>query len=73
MRLLGAPLLEMDGAPVETDTRKAVALLAYLCVLGTPQSRDTLGSLLWPEYDQAHAAAALRRCCGRLVRMQDLS
>jgi DNA-binding SARP family transcriptional activator/predicted ATPase len=61
MRLLGAPLLEMDGAPVETDTRKAVALLAYLCVLGTPQSRDTLGSLLWPEYDQAHAAAALRR------------
>jgi DNA-binding SARP family transcriptional activator len=61
MRVLGAPQIEMDGAAVETDTRKAVALLAYLCVLGTPQSRDTLGFLLWPEYDQPHAAAALRR------------
>jgi hypothetical protein len=30
LSLLGAPLVERDGQPVAFDTRKAVALLAYL-------------------------------------------
>ncbi len=32
--LLGAPRIELDGQPVETDTRKASALLAFLAVTG---------------------------------------
>ena len=43
------------------DTRKAVALLAYLAVTGRPQQRDVLAALLWPELDQTKARGALRR------------
>ena len=59
--LLGSPRLERDGRVVTTDTRKAVALLAYLAVTGTYQTRDTLAALLWPEMDDERARAALRR------------
>ena len=30
--LLGPPRVERDGAPIEVDTRKAIALLAYLAM-----------------------------------------
>jgi len=42
---------------------KLVALLAHLAVpaLGRFVRRDTLVGLLWPELDQAHARAALRK------------
>ena len=32
--LLGPPRLELDGEPIEVGRRKAVALLAYLAVMG---------------------------------------
>lgn len=50
----------MDGQPIRVDTRKAVAVLAYLSVAGT-QTRDHLAALLWPESDEARAKSALRR------------
>jgi predicted ATPase/DNA-binding SARP family transcriptional activator len=59
--LLGAPRLEKDGAAVEFDTRKAMALLAFLAVSGKAHSRDTLAALLWGDYSQSNARAALRR------------
>jgi predicted ATPase/DNA-binding SARP family transcriptional activator len=59
--LFGAPRLERGGAPVEIDTRKALALFAYLAVTRQSHSRDTLATLLWSEYDQTRARAALRR------------
>jgi len=59
--LFGTPRLEYQNKPVVLDTRKALALLAYLLIENQPQSRDTLAALLWPESDQSAARAALRR------------
>src|SRR6266508_3731764 len=59
LALLGPPRVERDGSPMEVDTRKAVALLAYLAVTGGWQGRDGIAGLLWPDYDRAHARAAL--------------
>jgi DNA-binding SARP family transcriptional activator/predicted ATPase len=65
--LLGPPRVERAGAPVEADTRKATALLAYLAVAGGPVRRDTLADLLWPEYGQKKARASLRRTLSALA------
>ena len=66
LTLFGPPRVERDGSPVNTDTRKAIALIAYLAVTKQPHSRDTLAALLWPEYDQPHARATLRRTLSAL-------
>lgn len=66
IRLLGAPGIERDAAPVTVDTRKAIALLAYLAVSGRGQTREALAALLWPDYDDQHARAALRRTLSAL-------
>ena len=59
--LLGAPRVEVGRVPIETDTRKATALLAYLAVSEHPQRRAVLAALLWPEADDQKARGALRR------------
>ncbi len=64
--LLGPPHVERDGRPISMDTRKAVALLSYLAVTGERQPRDSLAALLYPDYDQSHARAALRRTLSAL-------
>jgi DNA-binding SARP family transcriptional activator/DNA polymerase III delta prime subunit len=64
--LLGSPVIDVDGAPLRVDTKKAVALLAYLAMASGPQLRDPLATLLWPEYDQARARAAFRRTLSAL-------
>jgi DNA-binding SARP family transcriptional activator/tetratricopeptide (TPR) repeat protein len=51
---------------VEVDTAKAIALLAYLVLNETRQRRETLVGLLWPESDQVHGRAALRRTLSTL-------
>ncbi len=61
IHLLGPPRIEVDGAPLDVDTRKAVALLAYLAVTGRAHSRDALADLLWPDSDPESGRAALRR------------
>jgi len=66
LAVLGPPRLELDGAAVEVDTRKAIALLVYLAVTGERHGREALAGLLWPEYDEAHARAALRRTLSAL-------
>lgn len=57
--VLGPPQIALDGAPVGFDTRKAIALLAYLVCTRRAHSRDALAALLWPEY--ADARNGLRR------------
>lgn len=64
--LLGPPRLEREGHLVEVDTRKAIALMAFLAVSGESHSRDALATLLWPDYDQTHARGALRRTLSAL-------
>ena len=64
--LLGPPRIEVDGRPLQVDTRKAVALLAYLAVTGRPARREALADLLWPESEPANARAALRRTLSTL-------
>jgi DNA-binding SARP family transcriptional activator len=64
--LLGPPRVERDGAPIEVDTRKAIALLAYLALRPERHGRDAVAGLLWPDYDQEHARGALRRTLSTL-------
>jgi len=64
--LLGTPRIEANDEIINLDTRKAIALIAYLAVVQQRQSRDTLAALLWPEYDQSHARATLRRTLSTL-------
>jgi DNA-binding SARP family transcriptional activator len=64
--LLGAPEILIDGAPLRIDTRKAIALLAWLAVFGGRQSRETLAARFWPESDSDHARSALRRTLSTL-------
>lgn len=59
--LLGSPQITLDGKPVDTDRRKAIALLAYLAVEDKPRSREALAALLWPDYPRASAFSYLRR------------
>ena len=58
---LGPPHIERDGQLLATDTRKAIALLAYLDLTAERQTRDTLAAFLWPDFDNQRAKAALRR------------
>jgi len=59
--LLGQPRFERDGQPLTFDTRKNVALVAYLALTGGCHSRETLITLLWPELEPRRARAVLRR------------
>jgi len=68
LHMFGSPRMELNGTPIEVDTRKATALLAYLAVTGETHQRDTLATLLWPDYDQTSARAALRRTLSTLNR-----
>jgi DNA-binding SARP family transcriptional activator len=56
----------VDDAPLQVDTRKAVALLAYLAVEGGEHPRDRLVELLWPEGDPEKSRSSLRRTLSTL-------
>lgn len=46
---LGTPRITRDEQPIVLPAAKAIALLAYLAVAPTPQTRDRLMDLLWPD------------------------
>lgn len=64
---LGSPYAELDGVQLRFETRKASALLAYLSLNPKENPREVLAALFWPEFDQAHALASLRRALGSLT------
>lgn len=59
--LLGTPYITVNGQIVEFKRKKALALLAYLSCTGGLASRDSLAMLLYPDMDEEHARAGLRR------------
>jgi DNA-binding SARP family transcriptional activator len=61
MFFLGSPRIERDGEPLEIDTRKNVALVAYLAITDVRHTREGLATLLWPESEPRRARAILRR------------
>jgi DNA-binding SARP family transcriptional activator len=65
VNLLGSPEVSIDGTPIVVDTRKAIALLAYL-VVEKSATRDTLAGLLWADSSQERARATLRRTLSAL-------
>jgi len=71
--LLGPPRLERDGVSLQFDSRKIMALIAYLTVTGPAegQSRETLITLLWPELEPSRARAGLRRNLSVLKKALD--
>jgi predicted ATPase/DNA-binding SARP family transcriptional activator len=69
--LLGAPQIDIDHLPVEVDTRKAIALLAYLVINPQTHQREALSTLLWPDADASHGRAALRRTLSTLIKALD--
>ncbi len=66
VKLFGGANLSIDGHQVDLDTRKAMALLAYLLITGRPHHRDALSTFFWPEADQISARGALRRTLSSL-------
>ena len=66
IRLLGPVEVTVDGTPLAVDTRKAVALLAYLASHDERQVRDRLCDLLWPDSSPDRARATLRRTLSAL-------
>src|SRR5512144_2841606 len=65
---LGSPVAELDDVQIHFETRKIAALLAYLSLNPRGCSREKLAALFWPEFDQTHAMANLRRALGSLTR-----
>ena len=59
-RFLGAPQILRDQQPFDGLPTKALALLAYLAARRTPQPREHLLALLWPESSTSAAHKNLR-------------
>jgi DNA-binding SARP family transcriptional activator len=64
--ILGGANLTRDGRAIELDTRKGIALLAYLLLTKRTHQRDALAAFFWPEADQVSARGALRRTLSSL-------
>lgn len=66
VKLLGPVEITVDGSPLIVDTKKAVALLAYLAAGSGKELREHLCDLLWPEADPDRSRATLRRTLSAL-------
>jgi len=60
--LLGEQVITDDGTGVRARSSRAVALVAFLVVhAGSPQARQRIAGLLWPDSTEAQALTNLRR------------
>lgn len=68
--MLGAPYAERAGRAVQGfESRKAVALLAYLAHNGGPATRSRLAALFWPGLPDERARGNLRRLLHNLTTL----
>jgi DNA-binding SARP family transcriptional activator/tetratricopeptide (TPR) repeat protein len=65
IQLLGSPVVTVDGAPIVVDTRKAIAMLAYLA-MERSVDREVLAGLFWADSSPDRARATLRRTLSAL-------
>lgn len=65
IRLFGSPEVTADSAYVEVDTRKAIAMLAYLAIERSAD-RDALAGLFWADSSPERSRATLRRTLSAL-------
>jgi len=73
LRLLGTPEVSHAEQPLSFQTRKVLALLAYLAMEQGVHSRDKITALLWPESDEERSKASLRRALAYLRESLDES
>ena len=57
IQLLGPPVVTVDGAPIDVDTRKAIAMVAYLAI-ERAVDREVLAGLFWAEIEMLIAKSA---------------
>jgi DNA-binding SARP family transcriptional activator/TolB-like protein len=63
LELFGGFRLSVGGRPVDLSSRRARALIAYLCAMrGAAASRERLAGLLWSDRGEEQARASLRQC-----------
>ena len=67
IQALGVPEAHLEGMLLHFPTKKALALLLYLAVTGTPQPREHLAALFWPDREDERARSTLRSTL-RLLR-----
>lgn len=67
IQALGVPEVRLGNMPLHFPTKKTLALLVYLAVTGSPQPREDLAALLWPDREEERARATLRSTL-RLLR-----
>jgi DNA-binding SARP family transcriptional activator len=67
LRLLDGFVLERDGEPIPISSSRLQALLAFLALhRATPQRRQSLAFLLWPDSSEGQAQTNLRTLLARL-------
>ena len=68
--LLGEQVITCDGTGVRARSSRAVALVAFLVVhAGSPQARQSIAGLFWPDSADAQALTNLRRELHHLRQM----
>ncbi len=71
--LFGTPRIYLNQQPLDVDTRKAIALMAYLAVANAPVNRAQIIELLWADYDETRSRSSLRRTLSVLRKALDRS
>lgn len=69
LHLLGTPGIDNDGVRITVTSHKAIAALAFLAVNRSPQPRERLLALLWPDSTAEAAHKNLRNILWSLRRL----
>lgn len=70
LRFLGPIDMRKDGLPLRGfESRKAIAVLAYLATIGLPVSRCRLVSIFWPDFSELRGRSNLSVVLNNLVHV----